>query len=364
MVHHGVCHIPEDRHRRGLVLQFTLAENLALRDYDTPEMSPLRTALAAAHARARAAADRRVRRPRRGAVARSPRRCRAATSRRSSCAREIGHDPRLLVAAQPTRGLDVGAIEFVHRRLVAERDAGRAVLLVSLEFEEVRSLADRILVIYEGQIVGEFPPDVYRGGARHRDDRRRPPERGSRRERARPRAPGRSRARGRAGAGGSGDHAGCAPGRLHARRRHHRPGADDPAGVLRRRPGDPRHRPQPALDLQGDLQRHRPELVLPVDLGRRPHDGGAQPPADPDHHHAADPRRARGGLRLPRRPVQHRRSGPVPRRHATSPCGSARRSRACRSSRTSCSRSSSRRSRAPCGPASRGCSRRRSAPTR
>jgi general nucleoside transport system ATP-binding protein len=76
------------------------------------------------------------------------------------CAREIGHDPRLLVAAQPTRGLDVGAIEFVHRRLVAERDRGRAVLLVSLEFEEVRSLADRILVIYEGQIVGEFAPDV------------------------------------------------------------------------------------------------------------------------------------------------------------------------------------------------------------
>jgi simple sugar transport system ATP-binding protein len=76
------------------------------------------------------------------------------------CAREIGHDPRLLVAAQPTRGLDVGAIEFVHRRLVAERDRGRAVLLVSLEFEEVRSLADRILVIYEGQIVGEFPPEV------------------------------------------------------------------------------------------------------------------------------------------------------------------------------------------------------------
>ena len=66
----------------------------------------------------------------------------------------------MLIAAQPTRGLDVGAIEFVHRRLVAERDAGRGVLLVSLEFEEVRALADRIVVIYEGEIVGEFPPDV------------------------------------------------------------------------------------------------------------------------------------------------------------------------------------------------------------
>jgi simple sugar transport system ATP-binding protein len=75
-------------------------------------------------------------------------------------AREIASNPKLLIAHQPTRGLDVGAIEFVHRRLVAERDAGRAILLVSLELEEVRSLADRILVIYEGRIVGEFPPDA------------------------------------------------------------------------------------------------------------------------------------------------------------------------------------------------------------
>jgi simple sugar transport system ATP-binding protein len=66
----------------------------------------------------------------------------------------------VLIAAQPTRGLDVGAIEFVHRRLVAERDAGKAVLLVSLELEEVRSLSDRVLVIYEGEIVAELPPDA------------------------------------------------------------------------------------------------------------------------------------------------------------------------------------------------------------
>ena len=66
----------------------------------------------------------------------------------------------MLIAHQPTRGLDVGAIEFVHRRLITERDKGRAVLLVSLEYEEVRALADRILVIYEGQIAGEFGPDV------------------------------------------------------------------------------------------------------------------------------------------------------------------------------------------------------------
>jgi ABC-type uncharacterized transport system ATPase subunit len=73
-------------------------------------------------------------------------------------AREIDRNPAVLVAAQPTRGLDVGAIEFVHRRLVEERDEGRGILLVSLELEEILSLSDRILVMYEGQIVGEFPP--------------------------------------------------------------------------------------------------------------------------------------------------------------------------------------------------------------
>jgi simple sugar transport system ATP-binding protein len=75
-------------------------------------------------------------------------------------AREIASEPRVLVAAQPTRGLDVGAIEYVHRRLVEERDEGKAVLLVSLELEEIRSLSDRVLVIYEGQFVGEYSPDT------------------------------------------------------------------------------------------------------------------------------------------------------------------------------------------------------------
>ena len=73
-------------------------------------------------------------------------------------AREIGRDPRVLLAAQPTRGLDVGAIEFVHRQLLDTRDHGKAVLLVSLELDEILSLSDRILVMYEGEIVGEFPP--------------------------------------------------------------------------------------------------------------------------------------------------------------------------------------------------------------
>jgi simple sugar transport system ATP-binding protein len=72
--------------------------------------------------------------------------------------REFEDNPLVLVVAQPTRGLDVGAIEFVHRRLIEERDEGRAILLVSLELEEVLSLSDRILVMYEGEIAGEFPP--------------------------------------------------------------------------------------------------------------------------------------------------------------------------------------------------------------
>src|SRR5205823_1317894 len=75
-------------------------------------------------------------------------------------AREIARDPKALIAAQPTRGLDVGAIEYLHKRLVAERDEGRAILLVSLELEEIFSLSDRILVIYEGKIVGEHTGEV------------------------------------------------------------------------------------------------------------------------------------------------------------------------------------------------------------
>ena len=90
-------------------------------------------------------------------------------------AREVSRNRSVLIAAQPTRGLDVGAIEFVHRRLVEQRDAGKAVLLVSLELEEILSLADRILVLYEGEFVAEFPPDVSEeeigmamiGGLRH-----------------------------------------------------------------------------------------------------------------------------------------------------------------------------------------------------
>jgi general nucleoside transport system ATP-binding protein len=155
----GIAHIAEDRHLRGLVLPFTLAENLALREYRSPEFSAYGW-LRVGHMKERAEEllteyDVRGGGPDAYAAALS-----GGNQQKVAVAREIASDPKVLVAHQPTRGLDVGAIEFVHRQLVAERDRGRAVLLISLEYEEVRALADRILVIYEGRIVGEFPPEA------------------------------------------------------------------------------------------------------------------------------------------------------------------------------------------------------------
>jgi len=151
----GVSHIPEDRHRRGLVLEFDLAENIILGDHRTPPaakhgiMHP-KAILALARKRI---ADYDIRTPSERVSAEN---LSGGNQQKVVVAREIGRDPELLVAAQPTRGLDVGAIEFVHRQIIRERDAGKAVLLVSLELEEVLSLADRILVIYEGRIVKEL----------------------------------------------------------------------------------------------------------------------------------------------------------------------------------------------------------------
>jgi ABC-type uncharacterized transport system ATPase subunit len=159
MVGAGVSYIAEDRHRRGLVLNFTLAENLALREYRTPKLSRFGW-LSVRRMASRARSLIREFDVRGGDADTLAAALSGGNQQKAVIAREIASNPRVLVAAQPTRGLDVGAIEFVHRRLVAERDAGRGILLVSLEFEEVRSLADRILVIYEGRIVGEFPPDV------------------------------------------------------------------------------------------------------------------------------------------------------------------------------------------------------------
>ena len=155
----GVAHIPEDRQRRGLVLDFTLAENLALREYRKPPLS--RNGWLSVGAMRTRANDLLAEYDVRNRDADLPASSLSGGNQQKVCiAREIASNPHLLIAHQPTRGLDVGAIEFVHRRLVAERDNGRGILLVSLEFEEVRTLADRIVVIYEGEIVAEFAPDV------------------------------------------------------------------------------------------------------------------------------------------------------------------------------------------------------------
>ena len=157
--HAGLGHIPEDRQRRGLVLEFTIAENIALHDYRSPPDSRLGwlfpRRLVERASRLVKEFDVRGGGPqtRSGGLS-------GGNQQKLVLAREIDRNPRVLIAAQPTRGLDVGAIEFVHRRLVEERDEGRGILLVSLELEEVRSLADRILVLYEGEIVGELDPSA------------------------------------------------------------------------------------------------------------------------------------------------------------------------------------------------------------
>jgi len=155
----GLGHIPEDRLRRGIILEFSLAENLSLHDYRLEPNSRfgwLRPArMIAAARRLIAEFDVRGGRPTSRAAELS-----GGNQQKLVVAREVARDPRLLIAAQPTRGLDVGAIAFLHKRLVTERDEGRAILLVSLELDEILSLSDRILVIYEGRIVGEYGQDV------------------------------------------------------------------------------------------------------------------------------------------------------------------------------------------------------------
>ena len=155
----GVGHIPEDRQRRGLVLEFTLAENVALHDFDRPPNSRFGW-LRPSRLIARAATLLKEFDVRGGGPKTAARSLSGGNQQKVVIAREVSNDPRVLIAAQPTRGLDVGAIEYVHRRLVEERDEGRAVLLVSLELEEILSLSDRILAMYEGEIVGEYTSDV------------------------------------------------------------------------------------------------------------------------------------------------------------------------------------------------------------
>jgi general nucleoside transport system ATP-binding protein len=152
----GVGHIAEDRHERGLVLQFDLAENLSLLEYRSKAMGRWLLSPRTMDERAsRLLNDYDVRGGDVNTLAAS---LSGGNQQKVVIARELSADPKVLIAAQPTRGLDVGAIEFVHRRLVEERDKGRAILLISLELEEIRSLSDRALVIYEGEIVADLPP--------------------------------------------------------------------------------------------------------------------------------------------------------------------------------------------------------------
>ena len=155
----GMSHIPEDRHKHGLVLDYTLEDNMILQRYFEPEFTDRFGFLRRKNIRAYA--ERLIEaydvRSGQGPVTIS-RSMSGGNQQKAIIAREIDKDPQLLIAVQPTRGLDVGAIEFVHKQIVAQRNAGKAVLLVSLELDEVMTVSDRILVMYEGEIVGELDP--------------------------------------------------------------------------------------------------------------------------------------------------------------------------------------------------------------
>ena len=154
----GMSHIPEDRHKHGLVLDYSLEDNMILQRYFEDVFS--KNQILRRHA-IRDYSDKLIEkydvRSGQGSatIARS---MSGGNQQKAIIAREIDRSPRLLIAVQPTRGLDVGAIEFIHKQIIAQRDAGAAVLLVSLEMDEVMDLSDRILVMYEGEIVGELDP--------------------------------------------------------------------------------------------------------------------------------------------------------------------------------------------------------------
>ena len=154
----GMSHIPEDRHKHGLVLDYTLEDNLVLQRYFEPQF------VKAGFLKRKSIRDYANKlieqydvRSGQGPITLA-RSMSGGNQQKAIIAREIDKDPQLLIAVQPTRGLDVGAIEYIHKQIVAQRDKNKGVLLVSLELDEVMSLSDRILVMYEGEIVGEFDP--------------------------------------------------------------------------------------------------------------------------------------------------------------------------------------------------------------
>ncbi len=154
----GIGHIPEDRHKHGLVLDFNLANNLALQKYFTNRFSENGfLKYKEMHEFADGLIEMFDIRCSNGSktIARS---MSGGNQQKAIIAREIDKEPKLLIAVQPTRGLDVGAIEYIHKQLVAQRDAGKAVLLVSLELDEVMDVSDRIIVLYEGEIVADLNP--------------------------------------------------------------------------------------------------------------------------------------------------------------------------------------------------------------
>ena len=176
----GMSHIPEDRHKHGLVLDYTLEDNMVLQRYFENEFTTKGGILRRGNIRDYA--ERLIEqfdvRSGQGPVT-VTRSMSGGNQQRAIIAREIDRDPKLLIAVQPTRGIDVGAIEYIHKQIVAQRDAGKAVLLVSLELDEVMTVSDRILVMYEGEIVGELDPKtstveelgLYMAGAKREDVR-------------------------------------------------------------------------------------------------------------------------------------------------------------------------------------------------
>ncbi len=152
----GIGHIPEDRHKHGLVLEYTLGENMALQQYFQKPFSKNGMLNKAAVTNfTNEIIERFDVRSGQGAksVARG---LSGGNQQKAIIGREIMRSPDLLIAAQPTRGLDVGAIEFIHKELIAQRDAGKAVMLVSLELDEILDVSDRVIVLYQGEVVGEL----------------------------------------------------------------------------------------------------------------------------------------------------------------------------------------------------------------
>lgn len=150
---HKISHIPEDRQKRGLIFEFDIAENLILERYFTPLFSK---GFTLRHNKIYQNAETLIRkfdiRPKNSTL--PARAMSGGNQQKMIIAREVANDPEILIAAQPTRGLDVGAIEYVHQALIHQRNQGKAVLLISFELDEIINVSDRIAVIFEGKIVG------------------------------------------------------------------------------------------------------------------------------------------------------------------------------------------------------------------